>query len=168
MPGPESNETTAGGAFGRLAGRAKAAVGSLLGNEDLKREGNLQQAQSEAEVRAAEETQASELRRQEIALEEQRVADAAERDRLRTELETEERKERIEQGEAQREHEIEVAAAQQRAVIETREMLTDRASKATETAALHQRATAAAEIAQLEYEAANAEVTADLIDPEAT
>ena len=94
MPGSESNETTAGGAIGRLIGKVKASVGSVIRNNDLQREGNLQQAQSEAEARANEETRAAELRRQEIALEEQRVSADAERDRLRSELETEDRKER--------------------------------------------------------------------------
>jgi uncharacterized protein YjbJ (UPF0337 family) len=168
VPGPESNETTAGGALGRLVGKTKAAVGSLIGNKDLQREGNLQQAQSEAEVRAGAETRASELRRQEITLEEQRVAAAAERDRLRSELEAQDRKERIERTEARQEREVEVAAARKRAVIEEREKLKDRASRATETAALHQRAAAAAEIADLERQAAGAEQTAEVIDPEAT
>ena len=168
MPGPESRENTTGGALGRLVGRAKAAVGSLIGSNELQREGNLQQAQSEAELRADAETRASELRRQEITLEEQRVAAAAERDRLRNELEAQDRKERIEQTEARQEREIEIAAARNRAVVKEREMLKDRASRATETAALHQRAAAAAEIADLEREAVDAEHTADVINPEAT
>ena len=44
MPNSESVPTTVGGAVGRFVGKAKAAVGSLIGNDDLQREGNLQRA----------------------------------------------------------------------------------------------------------------------------
>src|ERR1043165_2531874 len=91
----DPNETTAGGALGRLVGKAKTAIGSMIGNEALQREGNLQRAQSEAEQRAEKERQAADLRREELALEEQSAQAAAERDRLRTDLEAEDRKERI-------------------------------------------------------------------------
>ena len=67
MTDAESPETTAGGAVGQVIGKAKVAVGSLLGNADLQREGNLQQAQVEAEIDAERETQAAELRDQEAA-----------------------------------------------------------------------------------------------------
>ena len=74
-------ETTTGGVLGRVVGKVKAVAGSLTGNDDLKREGNLQQAQSEAEQRAAGEQQAAKLKREEVALEEQRAEAAAVRDR---------------------------------------------------------------------------------------
>jgi uncharacterized protein YjbJ (UPF0337 family) len=45
-------ERTSGGPIGRLAGRAKEAVGAALGREDLHREGRLQQVRSEAEREA--------------------------------------------------------------------------------------------------------------------
>ena len=44
----ETSEQTAGGVIGRLVGKAKEAAGSLAGNEDVAREGRLQQAQAEA------------------------------------------------------------------------------------------------------------------------
>src|ERR1700704_5992918 len=145
---PESTETTAGGLLGRVIGKAKAAVGGLVGNDDLKREGNLQQAQSEAEEQAAREERAADLRRQEVAIEEQRAEAAAERDRLRTELEAEDAKERIEENETQREQAIAFAALQEEAAIKEREELQERASHATEAAALHRRAVDAAEVAR--------------------
>jgi uncharacterized protein YjbJ (UPF0337 family) len=167
MAESESTETTGGGVLGRVVGKAKSAVGSLIGNHDLQREGNLQQAQSDAEQQAAKEQQAAELRREAVAVEEQRANAAAERDRLRTELAAEDRLDRIDDLEVRREQEITIAAAQEQAAIEKREELQERASDATETAALHRRAVDAAEVARLEREAANAELTADVIDPEA-
>ncbi len=49
------NERTAGGVVGKLAGKAKATAGDVLGREDLAREGRLQEAQSDAEVEAERE-----------------------------------------------------------------------------------------------------------------
>ena len=106
MSDRESREPTTGGRIGQVVGKAKAAVGSLLGKEDLEREGNLQHAQAEAEVKAEREKRAAEMRREEVAVEEQRAEAAAERDRLRTELAADELEEQIEQTAAQRESEI--------------------------------------------------------------
>ena len=46
-------DETAGGPLGKLAGKVKEAAGSVFGNEQLAREGRLQQAQAEAEAEAA-------------------------------------------------------------------------------------------------------------------
>src|SRR4051794_40324109 len=107
MSEPESSETTTGGAVGRLVGKAKAAAGSLLGNSDLEREGRLQQAQADAEARAATANDAARLGREQTTLEEKRLAAADERDRLRGEIEAEDRQEQIEAAEARREEDIE-------------------------------------------------------------
>lgn len=103
---PGSPETTSGGLVGQIVGKAKTAIGSLLGKADLEREGNLQQAQAEAEVIAAREKNAADLQRREAAVDEQRAEAAAERDRLRIELEAEELRRRIEETEGRRENEI--------------------------------------------------------------
>jgi uncharacterized protein YjbJ (UPF0337 family) len=167
MSESEPTETTAGGAVGRFVGKAKSMLGSLTGNDDLQREGNLQQAQSEAEQRAASAQQAAELRNNEVAVEARRADAVAERDRLRTELEAEERKAGIERAESQRSREIAAQELRERAAIHERESLQERASDATANAALHRRTADEAEIARLEHEARNAEYTADVIDPEA-
>jgi uncharacterized protein YjbJ (UPF0337 family) len=44
-----NSERTAGGVVGKVVGKAKEALGGAIENEDLAREGRLQQAQSEAE-----------------------------------------------------------------------------------------------------------------------
>ena len=41
MSNPEIREQTAGGPFGKLAGKAKELTGKALGNEDLAREEDL-------------------------------------------------------------------------------------------------------------------------------
>ena len=46
----ETPETTTGGALGKVVGKAKEMVGKAIGEDDLAREGRLQQAQGEAET----------------------------------------------------------------------------------------------------------------------
>ena len=53
MTDPKNSERTGGGLVGKLVGRAKEAAGSALDNEDLAREGRLQQAAAEAEQEAS-------------------------------------------------------------------------------------------------------------------
>src|SRR3954454_22552610 len=130
MSDTESTERTTRGVLGQVLGKAKAAVGGLVGNENLKREGNLQHAQAEAEVLAERETDAAEQRKQEAAVEEQRAEATAERDRLEAELEAEERKENIEQNEARAEASIAAEANQKKAATETREEMQQRSADA--------------------------------------
>src|SRR4051794_20551017 len=95
MSDPERSEDVAGGVPGKVVGKMKSAIGSLIGNDDLQREGNLQQAKVEAEVDAEREQAAAEVRRQEAELSEQRADAVAERERLRTELDAESQAERV-------------------------------------------------------------------------
>ena len=52
MTDPEQRERTSGGVLGKVAGKAKELAGEATGNDDLAREGRLQQAQGDAEVDA--------------------------------------------------------------------------------------------------------------------
>src|SRR5688500_15372479 len=103
MPDSTPSETTASGVLCRVVGKAKAAVGSVLGDEELQREGNLQDAAAEAEVVAAREAEEAEQRRREAEVVEQRAEAAAERDRLKAELEAEEGKVKVEHNQARAE-----------------------------------------------------------------
>src|SRR3954463_14288279 len=97
MTNPDTaGETTAGGMVGKLAGKAKAAAGSLTGNDDLAREGRLQEAQSEAEITARKEEAEAQQARAEAELEAERAETKAERDELRNELTEQEREEQAE------------------------------------------------------------------------
>jgi uncharacterized protein YjbJ (UPF0337 family) len=110
-------EVTAGGTLGKLAGRAKELAGTVLGREDLHREGKLQQVQSEAENDAV--TLAAEARQkgEEAELEQDKAGAAAERRQVEieaTEIESEERAER-KLAEEQREVELESGDLKQKA-----------------------------------------------------
>src|SRR5437016_2772451 len=113
MSDPETPETTTGGRLGQVVGKAKAVVGSLLGKDDLEREGHLRRPRADAEIEADRRSRAAELRRREAAVEEQRAEASAERDRLRTELEAEELHERVEETAALRENQIAMTAVQE-------------------------------------------------------
>jgi len=82
----ESEERTAGGPLGKLAGEAKEAIGSVLGKEDLAREGRLQKVQVEAEEEAVEQGQEAREAEQEADLEAERTATQAERHDLEADL----------------------------------------------------------------------------------
>jgi uncharacterized protein YjbJ (UPF0337 family) len=144
-------EEVAGGVFGKVVGKAKSAVGSLVGND----------ADAEREQAAAE------VRRQQAELLEQRADAAAERDRLRTELQAEEQADRIREHAAEREMNIQATTARAQETIHARAQAQERAADGLEAEALRQRAEEAAHVAQLEREALAAETTAATIDPEA-
>jgi uncharacterized protein YjbJ (UPF0337 family) len=167
MSDPERSEEVAGGTLGKVVGKAKSAVGSLIGNDNLQREGNLQQAKVEADADAERAQAAAEVRRQEAEVLEQRADAAAERDRLRAEVEADDRVDRAGENAVERARNIESSAAREQAAIQARAQSQQRAADHLEEAALRQRAEDAARVAQLEREALSAERAAASIDPEA-
>ena len=50
----EKAERVAGGPLGKMVGKAKEAIGSAIGNEELSQEGRVQQVQVDTEQEAAE------------------------------------------------------------------------------------------------------------------
>jgi uncharacterized protein YjbJ (UPF0337 family) len=104
-------EATAGGTIGKLAGRAKELAGTVLGRDDLHREGKLQQVQSEAEEDAAKLAAEAKQKEGEAELEQEKAGAAAERRQVEleaSEIESEERAER-KLAEERREAELEAA-----------------------------------------------------------
>src|SRR5687767_13152240 len=89
-------ERTTGGLAGKVAGKAKAAIGSVTGDDDMAREGRLQEAQSDAEIEARREAAEAEQREQEASLQEEQAEVEEERRRLKNEVAEEEREEKAE------------------------------------------------------------------------
>lgn len=85
MSEPETDEKTVGGFAGRLTGKAKELAGELTNNDELAREGRLQQAQGDAQAEAAEARRDAELAEAGAKLEAEQAATARERDRLAAE-----------------------------------------------------------------------------------
>ena len=87
----DQTEDTAGGHVGRFAGKAKAMAGAALGNDELAREGRLQEAQSDAELAAEQEQAQARQAEDEADTVGRRAELQRERERLHQELAAEER-----------------------------------------------------------------------------
>lgn len=92
----EATEDTAGGLVGKLAGKAKAAAGSLIGDDDLAREGRLQEAGSEAGIEARRAEAEARVERDQARVEEERAEVEEERRRLQAEVAAESAEQRAE------------------------------------------------------------------------
>ena len=156
----------AGGMFGKVVGKAKTVIGSLSGKDDLEREGRLQQAQVQAEEDTRRREEEAALRRREVTISGEQAATIAERDRLRVDIEAEDRQARIDAAAQQREAELYGAAALQDALIQEREEQRLRSAEQAATEAVDRRAADAAQAAQLRRLADQRDRTADAIEPE--
>ena len=114
MTDQQNSEQTAGGLVGRIAGKAKEAAGSLVGDRDLAREGRLQQAQVDAEAEAGHEAAESRQREAEASLEAEKTETETELDRLQNEVAAQEREQRIERERQEAEREAQSEAKRQR------------------------------------------------------
>ena len=161
---PEDTPTPSGGLLDKLAGKTKQALGKVTGNEELIDEGALQtqkakttaevarlqaeaeQAEREAELAAAQETNRVEQARVE--------ADLAERERT-GQIARDEQVAKAEVAELDtRKHEV--AAAQERAE--------EAALRRKEVVAMNERIDGAHEAAKIDAEARQAEAVADALD----
>lgn len=159
-------EETAGGLLGKVAGKAKEAVGSVLGNDELEREGKLQHAASEAEVTAARKAEEAEQEKAKAELLASKQENEVERQRLQNEIAAKEREAAIEQDKARAEAQVETEAARRKAAVEGGKQMQETAADVTEQRAAQDRVEDARDAARLEQEARRAEAVANAIDPE--
>jgi uncharacterized protein YjbJ (UPF0337 family) len=130
MPDHErTRERSAGGLLGKAAGRAKEIVGSALGNDQLDREGRLQQAQVEAEEEAIERDQKAEEKDAEAKLSIARAETEAERRELEQELARMSEEERIEREREQDKRQAGAAHAEEMRQASGLEREADRAER---------------------------------------
>lgn len=83
---PDNNEQVAGGPLGKLAGRLKAAAGAALGDDEVAREGRLQEAGADAELEAVQREMKAHDEQAEADVEARKADVAAERARLQDEV----------------------------------------------------------------------------------
>jgi uncharacterized protein YjbJ (UPF0337 family) len=162
------NASVAGGALGKIAGKAKEAVGSVVGNEDLAREGRLQSAAVDAEADATRRAAEAERAENAAAIAEAKDEIVLERERLHAELAAETREERIEREAEAAKANVELQARRREQVIESAERAVNHAADDADRRAAQQRLDEALATARLEQEAHIAEATAEAIDPEET
>ena len=163
---PETPETTTGGALGKVVGKAKEMVGKAIGEDDLAREGRLQQAQGEAEAVAQRHSAQAKLSEVEQRVEAEKRENALERERLQTEIASSEREKELDRERQRAEQETDRRARESAAAIEQNRRAEESVAAATERRAAADRAADEQDVARLEREARLADARADLVDPE--
>jgi uncharacterized protein YjbJ (UPF0337 family) len=161
----ENTERTSGGALGKLVGKAKAATGAALGNNDLAREGRLQQAAADASAEATERSREARQRDREAELEREKAETELERERLQNEVAEQEREQQIERDRHEAERAARAQAEREQAEAERQHDAQVAAADGLEQRAARERLGEAEEEIRLEQQARRAETTADEIDP---
>ena len=115
MTDQETSEQTTGGLIGKLAGKAKEATGTLVGNGALAREGRLQQAQVDAQTDADAKAAEAKQRDAEASLEAEKAGHELERQRLQNEVAAQTREEQIERDRREAEDKAHAEAVRQQA-----------------------------------------------------
>src|SRR5579884_2252017 len=163
---PMTQQRTAGGLAGKVVGKAKEAIGSATGNDDLAREGRLQQIQGDAEREARESAAEAQRADAEAQLREERAETELERQRLENEVAAMQREQRAERDRAAAEQAAAADAARRQASAEAQERLERQQAERAEEQAERARLAAAQEEIRLQREARQAQERADAIDPE--
>jgi colicin import membrane protein len=162
----QNDERAAGGLRGRLAGKTKETAGSLTGNEDLAREGRLQQeavdAREDAQREAAEARQAARV----AELADDRARNDRQREELENELAADGREEQAERDRAAAEAEAAAAARRREREAEAEREQRERIARAGETRAAVGEAEDLQDAAALHREAGRAEARAEELEQE--
>lgn len=165
MTDQENSERTTGGLVGKLAGKAKEVTGSLAGNNDLAREGRLQQAQVEAETEADSAAVEARQTAEEARLAQDRSETELERRRLESELASHERDKQIERDRQEAELAARAEAERNQVEAERQRSLRESVAESAAQQAERERLAAAEDHIRLEQQARQAEAHANAIDP---
>jgi uncharacterized protein YjbJ (UPF0337 family) len=157
-------ERTTAGLVGKLTGKAKEAAGSLVGNDDLAREGGLQQAQVEAETDADRFAGEATQQAEEAALAQEKNETDLERQRLQNEVAAQEREQRIGRDRQEADREASAKAERKRAEAERLRSAQESAAESGAERAERERLAAAKDEIRLEQQAREAEAQANAID----
>jgi uncharacterized protein YjbJ (UPF0337 family) len=149
---------------GKLAGKAKEAAGSLTGNDELAREGRLQQAQVDAETDAAHHAGEAQQRANEAALAREKNETELERQRLENEIAAQERERQAERTRQQAEREASAEAQRQQADAESQRAAQESTAEEAVQRAERERLAIAKEEIRLEQRAREAEANANAMD----
>ncbi|WP_210495301.1 CsbD family protein [Patulibacter sp. SYSU D01012] len=160
------DDRTTGGLAGKLIGKAKQAAGGLTGNEQLEREGRLQETAADQARDAAEEQAAARQREQEAQTEQERIALERRRAELQAEETAEAREQRIAAEEAEQKRRAEEREAARREAADRVAQQGGRQAAAADQAAVRERTDGLSDAQRLEEEARLAEARANALDPE--
>jgi uncharacterized protein YjbJ (UPF0337 family) len=158
-------ERTSGGLVGKIAGRAKEVAGEALKDDQLAREGRLQQSQVDSEQEARNQAADARRRDAEAELEREKVETRAERERLENELTAKTREEAAERDRREAEKLAEERSASEVERAEKQKASALAHASQIEREAEEERQEGKHAAARLEEKARRAEATADTIDP---
>jgi uncharacterized protein YjbJ (UPF0337 family) len=150
--------------FEKVAGRAKAVVGRLLGNDDLAEEGELQQAKAQATKEAAVLIDEAEQRDREAEIAAEQEANRIERERVEAELAGIEREEQIERERRGELAKVEQRDARSRAIIAEQSSHDDDVLRQREQAVVAAHIDGVIEAAAIKQEAEQAAAVADALE----
>lgn len=159
----ETTHDTSGGVFDKLAGKAKQAVGTLVGNDALAREGELQEKKvdtaQEAKILATEADQAE----RQSALTAEQEANRLDQQRVQAELDERARLAQIDRDEQDAKAAVAQEAARREAAVERQEQLEEAVLDRKEVDVVAERIDGAQEAAEIAEEARNAEAAAEAL-----
>ena len=152
MSEQETPQHAGGGVFEKVAGRAKAVVGRLIGNDDLAEEGELQQAKVQTAKEAAVLMDEAEQRDREAELASEQEANRIERD------------EQIERERHREIREIEQQATRSRAMVSEQAHHDDAVLRQREQVVAAAHVAGVIEAATIKEEAKQAAAAADALE----
>jgi uncharacterized protein YjbJ (UPF0337 family) len=161
----DTGERTVGGLVGNAVGRAKEALGGATANDELAREGRLQQIQSDAERQAQQRAEDAREREARGALNERAAEVEAERRRLSNKVAAQEREQQIDRDRRVAQGRADAQAADERARADADLQNETRQANESVRDAEQGRLAAAERANRLEREAHEAERRASNLDP---
>ena len=165
MASTDKPERTSGGIVGKIAGRAKEAAGTVLNDEELSREGRLQQTQVDAEAEAKERAAEAQQLEAEAELKQEKAETKAERELLENELQEKAREETAEADRRNVESSAEQRSAEEIAAAEQQKASEQSEARKAEIQAEQDKAAEKRAAVRLVQEAQRAEAEADVADP---
>lgn len=160
----DPTDSPAGGMFDKLKGKAKEAIGSAVGNDDLTIEGRLEQDKAEAAVQAKRrEAEASQVE-SEAKLEAELRENTVETQRLEAEQVAREREQQLEAERQRSEEQVDKQFVQRERAVEQAAAREQGAANREEIDAMAERAQADQEAARIEAQAEAARQAAETID----
>src|SRR3954453_12067119 len=156
----------AGGLVDQVVGKAKQAAGAVLGNDDLRREGELHEDRADAAKQAAELATEAEREEQRAQLTEREREGEVERQRLQPEAAAARQQQQIEQSEAAAKAAVEADAVRKEVAVEQQAAAQEAVVDRVETQAVRERLPPQRGTAQIEAQADAARRTADVLDPD--
>ena len=150
----------------RVLGTAKQVAGSLIGSDNLKREGQLHHDKAGARTQAAELDAAAEHKQRKAELAERRQTVSTERQRLAAQAAADAKEQQVVSDLAAAQQSAELQATRAEVAVERQTAEHNASLKAQEQLAAAERAHAEQDAAQLAAKAREAERVAQAVDPD--